>query len=176
MQSGAKGCQVIISGKLTGERHRTEKFTEGHVKYCGETALQVMDVGFSAAKLKPGILGVKIRIMRPDAKLPDEVIIKKPGEPVAVTAETKPTEKKESEKPADATAAVGEEKITPLKKIIEIPGVGPSLLKKLEKAGIKSLEELFEMDMDDVLAIEGIGKKTAENLIKNLKKALEEGE
>ena len=174
MQSGAKGCQVIISGKLTGERHRTEKFTEGHVKYCGETALQVMDIGFSAAKLKPGILGVKIRIMRPDAKLPDEVTIKKPGELTAVTAEIKPAEKKETEKPAEA--ATGEEKITPLKKIIDIPGVGPSLLKKLEKAGIKSLEELFEMDMDDILAIEGIGKKTAENLIKNLKKALEEGE
>ncbi len=68
------------------------------------------------------------------------------------------------------------QKITPIKKIIEIPGVGPSILKKLEKAGIKSVEELFEMDMDDILAIEGIGKKTAENLIKNLKKALEEGE
>lgn len=32
MNAGAKGCQVIIAGKLTGARHRTEKFTEGHVK------------------------------------------------------------------------------------------------------------------------------------------------
>ena len=34
MSAGAKGCQVIISGKLTGQRHRTEKFREGHIKYC----------------------------------------------------------------------------------------------------------------------------------------------
>ena len=35
MDSGARGCQVIIAGKLTGQRHRTEKFKEGHIKYCG---------------------------------------------------------------------------------------------------------------------------------------------
>jgi small subunit ribosomal protein S3 len=32
MDAGAKGCQVIIAGKLTGARHRTEKFVEGHIK------------------------------------------------------------------------------------------------------------------------------------------------
>ena len=78
MDAGAKGCQVIIAGKLTGARHRTEKFTEGHVKYCGETAREVMDTGYAIAKLKPGILGVKVRIMKPDAKLPDEITIHTP--------------------------------------------------------------------------------------------------
>ena len=52
MDAGAKGCQVIIAGKLTGARHRTEKFTEGHVKYCGETAKQVMDVWLCNSKIK----------------------------------------------------------------------------------------------------------------------------
>ena len=47
MQAGAKGCQIIIAGKLTGARHRTEKFTEGHVKYCGETARIVMAVSYT---------------------------------------------------------------------------------------------------------------------------------
>ncbi|MCK5398250.1 MAG: 30S ribosomal protein S3, partial [Thermoplasmata archaeon] len=42
MENGAKGCQVIISGKLTGQRHRTEKFKEGHIKFCGEPKLQWM--------------------------------------------------------------------------------------------------------------------------------------
>src|SRR3989344_2711640 len=37
MQAGAKGCQVVIAGKLTGQRHRTEKFVQGHIKYCGDT-------------------------------------------------------------------------------------------------------------------------------------------
>jgi len=160
MDAGAKGVQVIIAGKLTGARHRTEKFTEGHVKYCGETARQVMDDGFSVAKLKPGVLGVKVRIMRPDAKLPDEITIK--------TAQTeKAKEEKKEQKPV-------EKKVTPLKKLTEIQGIGPSVVKKFEKAGIKSIEELFEMDVDDLSSINGIGGKTAANIVKGIKKLLEE--
>ena len=154
MNAGAKGCQIVIAGKLTGARHRTEKFTEGHVKYCGEVAKEVMDNGFASAKLKAGVLGVKVRIMKPDAKLPDEVKLKIP-------------EKKEEE--------TAEKKKTDIKKITEIPGIGASIVKKLEKAKIGYLEELFEMDVDDIMSIKGIGKKTSETIIKNLKKLLEEG-
>ncbi len=163
MNAGAKGCQIVIAGKLTGARHRTEKFTEGHVKYCGEVAKEVMDNGFSSAKLKAGVLGVKVRIMKPDAKLPDEVKLKIPEK-----KEEKTTEKKTEEKTKDT-------KKTEIKKITEIPGIGASVVKKLEKAKIGSLEELFKMDAKDVMSIEGIGKKTAETIGKNLKKLLEEG-
>jgi len=161
MNAGAKGCQIVIAGKLTGARHRTEKFTEGHVKYCGEVALEVMDNGFASAKLKAGVLGVKVRIMKPDAKLPDEVKLRV-FEKKEKKVEEKPKEKKELKK-------------TSIKKITEISGIGASVVKKLEKAKIESLEDLFEMDIDSVLSIEGIGKKTAGLIIKNLKKLLEEG-
>ena len=73
MGAGARGCQITIAGKLTGLRHRTEKFIEGHIKHCGEPALQLMQLGYSQAKLKPGTIGVKVAIMPPDAKLPDEI-------------------------------------------------------------------------------------------------------
>lgn len=165
MQAGAKGCQVILAGKLTGERHRTEKFTEGHVKYCGETAKEVMDIGYANAKLKPGVLGVKVRIMRPDAKLPDEISYKLP-----VKEEVKPEVKIEVKQP-DITL----EKKTDIKQITKIPGIGPSVLKKLEKAKITSLEELYTMNLDDLIAIDGIGNKTAELIVKNIRKLLEEG-
>jgi len=172
MNAGAKGCQIIISGKLTGERHRTEKFTEGHIKYCGETAKQVMDVGFSVAKLKPGVLGVKIRIMRPDAHLPDDFKVKIPAE--------KPKEEivKEAKKTVEAKKepeVVAEKEGTDIRKVAELPGIGPAVVKKLQKAGIKFVEELYDMSIDEILAIPGIGKKTAENLIKNLKKISKEG-
>jgi len=160
MDAGAKGCQVIIAGKLTGARHRTEKFTEGHVKYCGETARQVMDNGYAVAKLKPGILGVKVRIMKSDAKLPDEIKILLPEK-------EKPKEIKIEEKKEET---IVEKKLTPINRLKDIPGIGPSVVKKLEKAGIKSLEDLFDMDVDDITTIEGIGIKTAENIVKNLRK------
>jgi small subunit ribosomal protein S3 len=162
MDAGAKGCQIIIAGKLTGARHRTEKFTQGHVKYCGETAREVMTRGYAVAKLKAGVLGVKVNIMKPDAKLPDEIKLhfEEPEK-----AKEKPKEKEE--KPV-------EKKVTPLKKLTDIQGIGPSVVKKFEKAGIKSLEEIFEMDVDDIASIEGIGGKTAENILKSLRKILEE--
>ena len=165
MDAGAKGCQIIIAGKLTGARHRTEKFTEGHIKFCGEVAKQVMDSGYAVAKLKAGVIGIKVRIMKPDAKLPDEIKILIP-KAEKIKEETKIEEKKE-EKPV-------EKKKTDLKKLIEIKGIGPSVVKKFEKAGIQSVEELYEMDVDDLAAIDGIGGKIAENIVKSLKKLLEE--
>jgi small subunit ribosomal protein S3 len=79
MEAGAKGCLVVIAGKLTGQRHRTEKFKQGHIKYCGEPRNLWMDLGFAVAKLKPGVIGVTVEIMDPRAKLPDEVEIKQPS-------------------------------------------------------------------------------------------------
>lgn len=79
MESGAKGCLVVIAGKLTGQRHRREKFKAGHIKYCGEPRNLWMDLGFASAKLKPGIIGVTVEIMSPRARLPDEVEIKQPS-------------------------------------------------------------------------------------------------
>jgi small subunit ribosomal protein S3 len=164
MSAGARGCQIVIAGKLTGARHRTEKFTEGHIKYCGETAKEVMDRGFAIAKLKAGVLGVKVGIMKPDAKLPDEITLKIHDEKKLKEKSLEPS--KEIEKK--------EEKKTDIKKLIEMPGIGPSIVKKFEKAGIKSLEELYEMDAKGISSIEGIGRKTAENIIKKLSKLIEE--
>src|SRR2546425_2778554 len=78
MEAGAKGCLVVIAGKLTGQRHRRAKFKDGHIKYCGEPRNTWMRKGYAVAKLKPGVIGVTVRIMDPDAKLPDEVEIKPP--------------------------------------------------------------------------------------------------
>jgi len=154
MDTGAKGCQVIISGKLTGERHRTEKFTDGHIKYCGEIVKEVMDEGYAIAKLKPGILGVKVRIMKPDAKLPDEIHIK-------TVEETKTEEKKEEKQP------VG----TKLSKIKELDS---SLVKKLEKAGIETIEELYDMSIEEIASIEGLNDKIAKTLKEKLEKIIKE--
>jgi len=162
MNAGARGCQIVIAGKLTGARHRTEKFTEGHIKYCGETAREVMLRGFAIAKLKAGVLGVKVGIMKPDAKLPDEISIKIPED------------EKIEEKPKIEEKSIIKQKTTHIKELLKIPGIGPSIVKKFEKSGIKSLEELFEMDANDISSIEGIGGKTADNIIKKLGKLIEE--
>jgi small subunit ribosomal protein S3 len=169
MTSGAKGSQIIISGKLTGARHRTEKFTQGHVKYCGETAKEVMDRGFAVAKLKAGVLGVKVGIMKPNAKLPDEIKVK-----ISKKEKVQKVEKEETETPKIKSKDEPKGKGTDIKKITKIQGVGPSIVKKFIKARVKTLEELYTMDVDELSAINGIGGKTAEIIVKNLKKLIEE--
>ena len=96
MDAGARGCQITIAGKLTGLRHRTEKFLSGHIKFCGETALELMDVGIAQAKLKPGTIGVKVAIMKPDARLPDEIEVVKPEIPVTEEKETEEASEEEA--------------------------------------------------------------------------------
>ena len=102
MGAGARGCQITIAGKLTGLRHRTEKFIEGHIKHCGEPALQLMQVGYSQAKLKPGTIGVKVVIMPPDAKLPDEIeVMPAVVETIPIAKEEEATPEGEETAPAD---------------------------------------------------------------------------
>jgi small subunit ribosomal protein S3 len=125
MDNGAKGCQVIISGKLTGQRHRTEKFKEGHIKFCGEPKIQWMEEGFTPAKLKQGIIGVKVQIMHPKARLPDEVNILEPKDIEA--AQAKAAEKIAAAQAAVETAQTEEKEKTtpPKKKRSEAPRVVP---------------------------------------------------
>ena len=78
MEAGAKGCQIIIAGKLTGDRSRTEKFMAGTIKYNGKP-VELVRFGYATAKTKPGIIGVTVKIMPPDAKLPDEINILPPA-------------------------------------------------------------------------------------------------
>jgi small subunit ribosomal protein S3 len=75
MDAGARGCLIIISGKITGARHRVEKFQKGHIKFCGETALEFMDTGFSVCVKKLGTIGCTVRIMRKGVQLPHEIKI-----------------------------------------------------------------------------------------------------
>ena len=129
MDSGARGCQITIAGKLTGLRHRTEKFLSGHIKFCGETALELMDVGIAQAKLKPGTIGVKVAIMRPDAKLPDEIEVTQIPEPVVEVKDEDSTD----EAGEETTEEVKEEKTEDTK--VENKAKTDKKEKKSEKKG-----------------------------------------
>ncbi len=103
MSAGALGCEVVISGKLTGARSRVEKFVNGHVKHSGHPVQEVVDEGFAVAIKKLGTLGCKVRIIQPDVVLPDSFRVKELSEIVAEPAE-KPAEK-QAEKPVEKPVA-----------------------------------------------------------------------
>ena len=92
MDAGALGCEIVISGKLTGPRSRTEKFISGYIKHSGKPAIDLVDKGYSVAVKKLGVIGCQVRIIPPDVRLPDDFRIEKP--PVATpVVETKPAAK-----------------------------------------------------------------------------------
>jgi small subunit ribosomal protein S3 len=79
MEAGALGAEIVISGKLTTERARFEKFKAGHFPIVGEPALRAMKTAEAHVQLKPGIIGVRVKIMPPDAYFPDKVTIIEPA-------------------------------------------------------------------------------------------------
>jgi len=101
MDAGALGAEIIISGKLRTERARFEKFRAGYLARCGDPAIKYMRKAEVHVQLKPGIFGVKVRIMPPDAKFPDKIQI----------AETIPEEQVELEEPSGAAEETTEEAV-----------------------------------------------------------------
>jgi len=72
MEAGALGAEIVLSGKVTGARSRVEKFNRGYIKHNGEPAQSVVDEGQGVAVMKLGTIGVTVKVIGPDATLPDD--------------------------------------------------------------------------------------------------------
>jgi small subunit ribosomal protein S3 len=94
MDAGALGVEIVISGKLRTERARFEKFRAGYFPRCGDAALKYMKKAEAHVQLKPGIIGVKVKIMPPDAMFPDKIQITEELPPEEI--EEKVAEKEEA--------------------------------------------------------------------------------
>ncbi len=87
MRNGARGVEIRLSGKLTGERAKSVRFYQGYLAKVGNPAETIVSKGYAQAKLKLGVIGVKVSIMPPDAKLPDEIEIREVAEEEVTTNE-----------------------------------------------------------------------------------------
>jgi small subunit ribosomal protein S3 len=80
MDAGALGAEIVISGKLRTQRARFEKFRAGYFPRCGEPALIYTKKAEAHVQLKSGIIGVRVKIMPPDAQFPDKIqIVQEPS-------------------------------------------------------------------------------------------------
>lgn len=93
MESGAKGCEVVVSGKLRAARAKSMKFTDGFMIHSGQPAKDFIDSATRHVLLRQGVLGIKVKIMRgsdpegkagPQKSLPDAVTIIEPKDEPAV--------------------------------------------------------------------------------------------
>jgi small subunit ribosomal protein S3 len=80
MEAGALGAEIVLAGKVTGARSRVEKFNRGYIKHNGEPAESIVDLGQATAVMKLGTIGVNVRIIPPDAELPDDFRIEEEAE------------------------------------------------------------------------------------------------
>ena len=71
MRSGAQGAEITLKGKLRTKRHRVEKYRQGYLPQSGDPAQKYVRTAVSSAKMKPGLIGIKVKIVPPDAKFPD---------------------------------------------------------------------------------------------------------
>jgi len=83
MNAGALGVELKISGKIPSARAKSWRFYSGYLKKCGNIALISVRRAKASANMKTGTVGIKVAIMPPDIKLPDdiEVIKELPAEP-----------------------------------------------------------------------------------------------
>ena len=112
MESGAKGCEVVVSGKLRGQRAKSMKFVDGLMIHSGDPVNDYIDSAVRHVLLRQGVLGIRVKIMLPwdpsgkigpKRPLPDHVSIVEPKDEVRCEA---PYSEQKGGKPTDAAPGV----------------------------------------------------------------------
>uniref|UniRef100_A0A914QM24 40S ribosomal protein S3 n=1 Tax=Panagrolaimus davidi TaxID=227884 RepID=A0A914QM24_9BILA len=89
MESGAQGGEIVVSGKLRGQRAKAMKFADGSMIHAGNPTNKYIQEAVRHVNLRQGVIGIKVKIMLPhDPKghigpkntLPDLIIVKEPHE------------------------------------------------------------------------------------------------
>merc|ERR1719162_1594265 len=93
MENGAKGVEVIISGKLRAQRAKAMKFRQGYLISTGEPKKHYIDEAVRHVAMRQGMLGLKVKIMMahdpegkmgPKMPLPDHIEVHDPKEDLPV--------------------------------------------------------------------------------------------
>ncbi len=188
INAGALGCEMRLTGKLPSERAKSWRFAEGYLKKAGEPSKEI-DRAQATALTKTGIIGVKVAIMAPTAKIYDRIDIddaikaqinfelEEPDETPTKKSKAKPKKSKKVtkeikeviEKKDAIEAAADEKKADLLKKgeikVIEAPKSEKEIVKeeveKVEsgKEGIKKAEKEIAEEIAEEIQTEEVKAK-----------------
>ncbi|SFR93846.1 SSU ribosomal protein S3P [Halomicrobium zhouii] len=168
MESGALGAEIVLSGKVTGARSRVEKFNRGYIKHNGEPAETIVDAAVGTAVMKLGTIGVQVKIIPPNAELPDDFevyedaevedyVADTDGESVEELLEGEPEEADDTDEDAAADEAEADDSAADeeFEEVEEVEDVDESE---------DPVEETAEADADDVddIVEEDLDEETAE--------------
>merc|ERR1712160_98422 len=65
MEASAKGCEVIVSGKLRGQRAKAMKFGDGYMIKTGNAGQLYTDTAVRHVMMRQGVIGIKVSIFLP---------------------------------------------------------------------------------------------------------------
>ncbi len=131
MDSGAKGTEIIVSGKVTSQRARTTVFRAGTMKKSGQPAQEGVDKGVAQCVQKSGTLGIIVKIMHADIRMGDTVKIN--GEALA---------KFQAKKLSELTK-------TKVEKEYEVTEVEKELFEEVEEEDISEISLESEKEADE---------------------------
>merc|ERR1712072_727383 len=93
MESGALGVEVMLSGKVRGQRAKSMKFSDGYMIAAGDPKRIYIDSAVRHVLLRQGVLGIKVKIMLPHdpagrqgpkTPMPDKVTVFEPKPDIIV--------------------------------------------------------------------------------------------
>ena len=169
---GMRGSRVKdIVKELQGERVDIVRWNDDIKEYV-KAALSPAE----AKEIKVNKENKKVEVLLPDDQL--SIGIGKHGQNVRLASKMTGweiyivgKEKKESKKPETVEAEVKTEaKVEAGVGITEIEGVGPKTAKALVAAGYDTVDKIKGLTVEDLVKVDGIGEKTAEKIIKSVKK------
>jgi len=124
MESGANGCEVIVSGKLRGQRAKAMKFREGYMVKSGDAVKHYVDRAVRHVLLRQGVLGVQVSIMLrhdplgrsgPKVRLADKVEIAEPKDEGSSRAFDRSDKPKKIEKEVESMTVPPQDRYQPSK-------------------------------------------------------------
>jgi len=62
MEAGAKGIEIVISGKLRTQRAKAMKFRDGYMVKSGQPSRYYIDRAVRSVLLKQGVLGIRVKV------------------------------------------------------------------------------------------------------------------
>ena len=63
-RGGATGCEVIVAGKVRGQRAKAQKYAQGYQVSTGQPKYDFIDKAVRSVELRQGVLGLKVKIMQ----------------------------------------------------------------------------------------------------------------
>ena len=110
IRAGARGIEILISGKVPSARAKAWRFYQGYIKKCGDVASEHVRPAYAAAQLKTGTVGIQVSIMPPDIRMPGQINAKVTVLPVSAGAAEGSQVAAQDDKSASEKAEGGEDK------------------------------------------------------------------